>query len=36
MIRIRNKIYWWAETNEWVCCGRVHIGADGEYIEWLK
>lgn len=36
MIRVGNKIYWFAETNEWIQCGRVKMGIDGEYIEWLK
>ena len=23
-------------SDEWVICGEVKMGADGEYIEWFK
>lgn len=33
MIRIGNNIYKWCETNDWLLCGSVNIGIDGEFIE---
>ena len=36
MIRIENKIYQYDETGEWLLCGEVVMGIDGEYIEWFE
>lgn len=35
MIRIGNKIYEWCVTGEWLWCGRIRQGIDGEFIEWF-
>jgi len=34
MYRIGNYIYNWCPTGEYLCCGKVRMGIDGEYIEW--
>jgi len=36
MIRQENIIYKWCETGEWLRCGKVKQGTDGEYIEWFS
>lgn len=35
MVRVGNNIYEWCQTGEWLLCGRVKIGIDGEYIIWF-
>jgi len=35
MIREGNYIYNWCETGEWIVCGKVKVGLDGDYIQWL-
>jgi hypothetical protein len=35
MIRIKHEIYKLCETGEWLLCGKVVLGIDGEFIEWF-
>ena len=35
MIRQGNSIYKWCETGDWLLCGKVKQGIDGEFIEWF-
>jgi len=34
MYRIGNHMYKWCITGEYLCCGKVYMGIDGEYIKW--
>lgn len=34
IIRIGSNIYKWCETGEWLLCGNVKQGVDGEFIQW--
>lgn len=34
MIRQGNYIYFYCETGDWIRCGKIINGIDGEYIEW--
>jgi len=36
MYRIENYIYKLAPTGDLLCCGKVVVGIDGEYIKWYK
>ncbi len=36
MIRIGNNIYWFSEACEWIVCGIVKNGPDGEFIQWYS
>ena len=36
MIRIGNYIYKWCETGQYLCCGKVCQGIDGEFIQYFK
>lgn len=35
MIRVNDKMFLICETGDWLFCGIVHMGVDGEYVEWL-
>jgi hypothetical protein len=34
-VRIGDTIFYLCETGEWLQCGRVKVGIDGEYVEWF-
>ena len=34
-VRIGDNIFYLCETGEWLHCGRVSVGIDGEYIVWF-
>ena len=36
MKRIGNYIYRFSETSEWVCCGKIIMGVDGEFIQYFE
>jgi len=36
MIRQGNFIYKWCETGDFIQCGKVKQGIDGEFIVWFN
>lgn len=35
-IRIGNEIYRMCEIGDFLLCGKVYLGIDGEFIKWLN
>ena len=35
MIQIGNSIYKWCEIGEFLLCGEIKQGIDGEFIQWF-